>query len=99
MSTFSIFNDVFWPLWCLFWGRPSKSLSQVKIRPEILDVFQSILEDPDFEFRDMCERVYDAKHIEMAARCLAAGGQQGKQVIRLEPFKKVCPISTHIYCQ
>ena len=88
-----------WPLWCVFWGQPTSKLSKVRIRPEILDAFKSILDDPDFHYQDIGERVYDTEHIDLAARCLAAGGQHGKLVIRLQPFKKVCPISTHIYCQ
>ena len=87
-------------LWNLFWGDTrQKTLSNVKIRPEVLDIFNDILEDSDFQFQDISERVYEAEHIDLAARCLAAGGQQGKLVIKLKPFKKVCPISTHIYCQ
>eukprot|EP00093_Oithona_nana_P002682 02682.XXX_36441_37528_1 [CDS] Oithona nana genome sequencing. len=97
----SIFNDVIWHPWCVLWGfQPTSNLSRVRIRPEILDAFKSILDDdPDFNYQDIGERVYDAEHIDLAARCLAAGGQHGKLVIRLQPFKKVCPISTHIYCQ
>ena len=90
-----------WHPWCVLWGfQPTSNLSRVRIRPEILDAFKSILDDdPDFNYQDIGERVYDAEHIDLAARCLAAGGQHGKLVIRLQPFKKVCPISTHIYCQ
>ena len=86
-------------LWNLCWGDTrQKTLSNVKIRPEVLDIFNDILEDADFHFQDLLERVYEVEHIDLAARCLAAGGQQGKLVIKLKPFKKVCPISTHIYC-
>ena len=97
---YSVFRDTVLRLWNLFWGDTrQKTLSNVKIRPEVLDIFNDILEDSDFQFQDISERVYEAEHIDLAARCLAAGGQQGKLVIKLKPFKKVCPISTHIYCQ
>jgi len=29
---------------------------------------------------------------------LAAGGQHGKMVINIKPFRKVCPIKSHVEC-
>ena len=28
----------------------------------------------------------------------AAGGQHGKMVINIKPFRKVCPIKSHVEC-
>ena len=96
---FSVFRDTILRLWQLFWGDTRHKISsKIKIRPEVLDIFADILQDSDFHFQDISERVYEAEHIDLAARCLAAGGQQGKLVIKLKPFKKICPISSHIYC-
>lgn len=75
-------------------------LSKVNIRPEVMDYVAQVIdmEKDRFQFGELGERVYDMEHAELAARCLAAGGQQGKVVIRMKPFSKICPISTHVNC-
>ena len=37
----------------------------MKIRPEVLDRFTDILQDSDFHYQDISERVFDAEHIDL----------------------------------
>jgi hypothetical protein len=98
--SFSVFDNVLAFIQSNLWSSKSIQLSRIKLRPDLLDYLGSLLDDEGngFHYQEIGERVFDMENADVATRCLAAGGQQGKIVIRMKPFSKLCPVKTHIHC-